>query len=506
MRCQTLRYLWYRDDSPPRGRKFHQSRRESMEYQPQSQNVPPAGDATQEPRPISKVPTGLGAEPLNILVLGVSYAGLAVAHRFLDHTLDQLHISSESPNYRLVLVSPSTHTYWNIAAARALAKPALVEDNDLFIPIEDALHRHRGHNFSVVQGEAIAMDCSAHTVTVELIGSTAQKRMSQINKRTSRVFTGPQGIQSPKVQTIAYHALIMATGTSADSELLSLHGPHLNTLGALNAFHARLAVAKSIIVCGGGCSGVEIAGQLATHLDYRTHWPFRKHIKHPKQIILITGNDRCLPRLHPKLGAKAEKKLKKLGVDIRHDVRVIAAKQDFDLTGATKVELNDHTSLIADMYIPCTGLTPNTDYTPLSIKDADGYILTNSSTLRCNEADAGPRVYAVGDCTAGSRKCIQDVYAAVPALMENLLNDLLAHEYRLASPYGGNQDKIDELRDSSYHLQSVQTMLCPISRFGGVGTWKGRAVPGWLVHSVKGRDLMLRKKTRVVERGLCPYN
>jgi NADH dehydrogenase FAD-containing subunit len=465
------------------------------------QHTPPSSlcNDAQTPRPVSKVPTGLGAEPLNVVILGASYAGLAVAHRFLDETVNQLRISKAAPNYRLIVINPSTHFYWNIGAPRALVRPGLIQHDDLFLSIEEGFHRHRAHNLSIVQGEAVAMDPSARTLTVELIGSTAQKRASQINKRESRL-SGPP---NSKMQTIPYHALIMATGTSTHSDVLGLHGPHLNTIGTLNTLHARLVVAKSIIVCGGGCSGVETVGQLATYLNYRTHWPFRKRVKHPKKIILLSGSTGCLPCLKPNLGA--EKMLKSVGVEIRHNVRVIAAKQDFDLTGATKVELNDDTSLIADVYIPCTGVEPNTAYVPPSLKDAKGYILTNPSTLRCDEMDAGPRVYAIGDCAAYSHNCIQDVYAAVPTLMRNLLNDLLAHEYRLASPYGGNQDKIDELQDLRFQRKDSEMVLCPISRSGGVGTWKGRAVPKFLVHLLKGHDYRLGRSKRVVEYGSDPY-
>ena len=460
---------------------------------------PPLCDDAQTPRPLSRVPTGLGAEPLNIVILGASYAGLALAHHFLDETINLLRISRAAPNYRLIVINPSTHFYWNIGAPRALVRPDLISQDDLFISIEAGFHRHRAHNLSIIQGEAVAMDPSARILTVELVGSTAQKRASQINKRESRL----SGLSNSKMQTIPYHALIMATGTSAHSDLLGLHGPHLNTVGALNAIHARLASAKSVIVCGGGCSGVETAGQLATYLNYRTHWPVRRLVKHPKKVILITGGTGCLLCLKRDLGA--EKTLKRLGVEIRHNVRVVAALQDFDLTGATKVELNDDTSLIADVYIPCTGIDPNTSYVPPSLKDARGYVLTNPSTLRCDEMDSGPRVYAIGDCAAYSRNCIQDVYAAVPTLMRNLLNDLLAHEYRLASPYGGNQDKIDELQDSSYEQKDREKMLCPTSRLGGVGMWKGRAVPKFLVHMLKGHDYRLGKSKGVVEFGSDPY-
>ena len=472
----------------------------------QASSSPSTNEAPQLFRPVSKVPTGLGAELLKIVVLGASYAGLAVAHRFLDDTINHLHISSESPNYRLVIVNPSTHFYWNIAAPRALVRPDLLEDDNLFTPIEDGLHKHRAHNLSLIQGEAIAIDPSARTVTVEVIGSTVQKRMSQISKRASGVCTAPQGIQTPRIQTIAYHALIIATGTSAQNDMFSLHGPHLSTLGALNAFHARLAIAKSIIMSGGGCSGVETAGQLATYLNHRSHCLFKKRTKNAKKIILITGNASCLPDLHPASGRDAEKILRKLGVKVRHNVRVVAAKQDFDLTGATKVELSDDTFLIGDVYISCTGLEPNTAFVPASMKDGKDYIIAHRSTLRCNEANAGPRVYTIGDCASNSRNCLQDVYAALPVLMQNLLNDLLAHECRIASPNGENRGKIDKLKDSHYRPAKLKTVLCPIDRHGGVGVWKGWAVSGLLVHALKGHDYRVKKSMTVVEYGQDPYH
>ncbi|KAK3712113.1 hypothetical protein LTR37_009204 [Vermiconidia calcicola] len=479
----------------------------------QSNSEPPPSS----PGRISKVPTGLGAEPLNIVILGASYAGLAVAHAFLDNTINHLRITKAAPTYRLIIISPSTHMYWNIGAPRAIVGPDLIADEDLFVPIEPAFHRHRAHNLSIIQGECVAMDSSARTVTVEAIGSTAAKRASQVNKRrsqmrqsvTSMTQNQEQQVKEPKVQTLAYHALIMATGSSAHSDLLSLHGPHLNTLGALNAFHARVVGAKSIVVCGGGCSGVETAGQLATYLNYSSHWPFRKRVKQPKKVILITGSNRCLSSssLRParaKPEVKAEKILRKLGVEVKHDVRVVAAKEGFDLTGQTKIELSDDTSLIADLHIPCTGVSPNTAYASSTLRDKHGYIVT-TPTLRVDDA-CGPRIYAIGDCANYSRNSIEDVYAAVPVLMRNLLNDLLAHEYMLASPYGGNRDRIEELQDVVYKGKQDESLrLLPISRFGGVGVWRGRDVPGRVVHLLKGRDFCASKARRVVGEGVGPY-
>lgn len=440
------------------------------------------------------------------MILGASYGGLACAHHFLDNTINRLRITKAAPNYRLVIVSPSTDMYWNIGAPRALVSPDLMQHDDLFIPIEPGFHCHGAHNFSIVQGEAVALDPSARTVTIELIGSTVQKRAIKINKRSSRQIRQVSiASLTPKVQIIAYHAIIMATGSSAHSPLLSLHGPHLNTMGELNTMHARIAAARSIVVCGGGCSGVETAGQLATYLNHKCHWPVKKRSKEAKRIMLITGSDRCLPMHRIRLGVKAEKMLTKLGVEIKHGVRVIAAKEDFDSTGQTRIELNNNTSLITDVYIPCTGIEPNSAYVPLKMKDGEGFIITNGSTLRVDHPLAGERTYAIGDVSSYSRSCLDDVYAAVPVLMHNLLNDLLAHEYQLASPSGGKWDEINALLDASYVQRSETSQLCPISRFGGVGVMFGISIPSLLVHLLKGHNYQVGKGRKVVVDGGNSY-
>jgi apoptosis-inducing factor 2 len=456
------------------------------------------------PIPISKKPTGLGTEPLNIVILGASYAGLAVAHHFLDHTINQLQTNSHAPAYRLIIISPSTHMYWNIAAPHALVTPDLIDTGKLFVPIEQALHRHRAHKPTIIQGEAIAIDTSARILTIDLVSREAQKRASQVGNRRSIVQLPGSIAVEGRTQTLDYHALIIATGSSAHSELMSLHGTHLNTIGALNNFQSRIDIAKTIIVGGAGCTGVETAGQLATYLNHRTvFWPFRRRRKDAKRIILITSNPICLPRQHNfKLSRKAEEKLKQLGVEVMHNLRILAAKEADHPFGQMRVELSNGTSLMADIYIPCTGVVPNTAFFPPLLKDSEGYIHVGSD-LRPNETFAGPRVYAIGGCASNTRRknSLQEVYGALPVLMKNLLNDLLAHEYRLA----GRAPEANALKDQYFKSTEKVSILLPITRFGGVGVFRDITVPSPLVHWLKGRNWAIHRTVRATERGKNPH-
>ncbi|KAK0928379.1 hypothetical protein LTS16_002585 [Friedmanniomyces endolithicus] len=468
-----------------------------------SYEKPTANGASGHTRQPSRTPTGLGAEPLNIVILGASFAGLACAHHFLDHTITNLHKTPTAPRYRLVIVSPSTHMYWNIGAPRAPVASDLIKHDDAFIPIEPGFHRHRGHQFTLIQGSCTALSTETRTVTLELIGHQAQKRCSQLIKRASSAPDPSAVTPDAKVQILPYHALILATGSAAHSDLLSLHGPHYNTVGALNAFHARVSAAKRLVVCGGGPSGIETAGQLATFLNYTGRWPFRKRVKVPKQIILFTGSARCLPGLKGEVGRKAEAQLKGLGVDVRHNVRVAEVRGGFDLTGQTEVVLSDGTSVVADLYLGCTGVEPNSGFVPARLRDGKWYVRSHSGTMRVDLA--GERVYAVGDVAAYSRNCVGDVYGAVPVVMQNLLNDLLGYEVRLTSPYGGNREAIEGLEDEVYVQRRVDSMLCPVTRFGGVGSWKDRVTPKPFVYLLKGHDYRVCKKNLVAVNGTSPY-
>lgn len=452
-------------------------------------------------------PIGSREEPLNIVILGASFAGISCAHHFLDHTIEQLGVINTGLNYRLVIVSPSTHLYWNIAAPRALVKGGLIKHEQTFIAIEPGFQRHRGLPFTFVQGRCEHLDVDNRTLNIECSNVESQKRASMLLPK--RLSKDPLDLRSPasqlpRVSDIPYHALIICTGTSADSDLLSLHGPHTDTVNALNHFHTQAAQAKSIVICGGGCSGVEVAGQLATYLNYTRHFPFRQKSHSPKRITLISGCSRLLPDLSTKHSSQAETLLRKLGVNIKHNSRVTSTKEWFDQTGATKIFLDDDTQLIADLYISCTGVTPNSDFAPAHIKDEKGYILTHASTLRCCVA-AGERLYSLGDVASYSQNYLHDVYAAVPVVMHNLLNDLLRYEVQRSGLEDGMKDRLAELVDLEYLQREKDSLLCPISRFGGTGAFLGTRMPKFLVHWLKGRDFRLRKAREAVEFGRDPY-
>jgi apoptosis-inducing factor 2 len=464
-----------------------------------------------------------------IVILGGSFAGLSAAHRFLKETVHTLRKTRTAPQYRVTLVSPSTHLYWNIGAPRGVVSSTWLEQKNLFVPITPAFSAYKASQFQFIQGSAESVDLTARTVTVALHQPDKngrkkdQAKVSQ-EKGQNRWSTDSKGSKSIVTKTISFHALIIATGTSAVDPLFSLHGTHEDTIRAMDAFHQALPNAESVIVAGGGPTGVETAGQLATFFNRPSkqgNGPFRKAmdlrprllkgrlarqpmpLRRPKTITLISGNERLLPKLPEALSVNAEKNLEALGVHIIHNTRVISSTTTPG--GKTRVALNNDITIAADLFIAATGVMPNSNFLPPEILDASGYVSTDPQLLRV--LNAGERVYCVGDCATYSKNYILDVYEAVPVLMHNMRNDLLAWELITQNPYGGKEKEIDLLRDNDlpYNQNPTETQLIPMTRWGGVGVLYGIKLPSFMVYLMKGRDYRVGKAMLVAGQGHNPY-
>jgi NADH dehydrogenase FAD-containing subunit len=459
-------------------------------------------------------------ETVDIVILGGSYAALSVAHQFLYKTIHELRTTSTAPRYRVVLVAPNTHLFWNIGAPRAICTNDIDEAEQYFFPFLDSFNFYEHDEFLFIQGEAIAVDFGQKTVDIALVLTEASK---------GKGLSGPISID--------YHALIIATGSSAHSDLLSLHGTQEETINTIRRFRAELPSAGSCVIVGGGPSGVECAGQLATWVNQtqapqNSSWKERLRMgkssgnrdsrgsssrpfnpeksvlssdsvrpQEPLRITLISGGPRLLGKMKPEIGYRAERMLKNLGVRVVHGVRLITAQEL--PSRSTRCVLSDELTLTADLFIAATGTIPNTSFVGKQFLDASGYVVVDQQSLRVPRA--GDRVFAVGSCAALDSKTLLEIFNSVPIILHNLKNDLLECEIKIQYPYGGYEDRIMALKDIWFEPQFRITQLSPISRWGGVGVIKGHRIPSLLVWLLKGRDYNLRRATKVTQFGERPY-
>lgn len=512
------------------------------------------------------------AEPrknLNIVILGGSLGGISAAHHVLRQGLKELKADNDQFTYRVLLISPNTHIYWNISAPRVIVSKALISHDQSFIPIADGFKQYDRKLFKSIQATAIAIDTYHCVVTLDCIQdfdldddgvapTLTNNKLDDAEKQAGVM----EGTSRPVKRTVDYHALIIATGTTADSPLWSLHGRHENTLNAIDAMHNALPTAKKIAIAGGGPTGIETAGQIGYWYNlpkglkttnssrssvYKTF--LRPHQQerglHAKDITLFSSSDTLLPRLPPILGIRAMQQLKSLFVTVKTNVQV---QETYTSGDKTILKLSNGQTYDCDIYIPCTGVKPNSNFLPPGspLLNSSGYIRTvhdadNNSTLRVAIPDdllpanvmqvdltstssptspqhtisstststPLPRVYAVGDIADYSHQTVLDVYASMSTLEQNLLLDLKAYQLATSNSYGRNKEAIAELysRSMAYSRDERDSQLCPIGAFrpGGVGVIQGHVLPSVLVYLLKGRGYKVDKAREVVEQDVSPY-
>lgn len=392
----------------------------------------------------------------NLVILGASWAGISCAHYILKHVIPAI----KTDLFHVYLVGPDANFYFNVASPRAVASPKDMPNANIFLNIADGFRQYGSTNFTFVQGLATSVDMSTRNVTI---------------KRTD----------SGEDQVLSYHALVITTGIRAISPIYSLSPTSKETQEALETTNRRLANAECILIAGGGPTGVETAGEIAEAL--RKQSGSRK-----ATVLLYSGGKRLLPALRPALGSKAESYLKDLGVDVVHGKRVRSFTQNSN--GSTTLYLDGGESKIVDVYIPCTGVSPNTSYLPPSLLNEKGYVRNNPKTLRVDEAS--PRVYALGDVATHSNGGIFEAQSATVIAMSNLKRDLIL---AASAPNEQGQEPVAKApppgvsaigagEDKFFSKNEKETQLVTIGSSKGVGAFFGFAMPSFFIAKVKGKD------------------
>ncbi|KAJ2902431.1 FAD/NAD(P)-binding domain-containing protein [Zalerion maritima] len=472
---------------------------------------------------------------INIIVLGASYAGISVSHYLLKHVLPSLQSTASSSStstslkkrYKLLLISPSRKTICRPACPRAMLSEEMFDQEKLLVDVpglfasynnggggkenteSDAKAGGDGKVFEFIHGMAEGVDLEGRSVSVRLVGK---------GERAEGREWGAEGGGEGCVKTIPYCAIVIATGASTPSPLMGLNisapstsseaqaeDPSQTLLASWTAFRSRLSSTKSIVIAGGGPTGVETAGELGAYLNGSPRsWLFRlspsstkKEKKPDVKITLITSAEGILPALRPSLARRAEELLLGLGVEVLKGVKVISvstsphspsSSDNLGMEGKTTVRLSDGQELKeVDVYVPATGSTANTWFLPPDMLAGDGRVRTDSRTLRVTNEEAGEdtvkRVYALGDCSNYARPAIHNIFAAVPVVCQSIEEDLSS---------GGRKEGTDGVGNAKTFVEDTrETQLVPIGTRTGVGAAMGWKLPGWIVWLIKGRDYWL---------------
>lgn len=368
-----------------------------------------------------------------VLILGGGVSGIATAHKLLKHTAPKL------PGLKVILVSASSHFYFNFAAVRGII-PGEIPDDALFRAIEPGFDKYPRGTFEFVVGTATALDVSGNSVQV-------------------RTAAQPE-------RTVVYDQLVIATGSSlaTDNTPFKNLGSYQQTIDEWHKLQNRVEAAKSIVIAGAGPTGVETAGELAA--KYGTS----------KKVTLVVDGEHALPSLMPSVGKQAEAELRSMKVEMLHKVRVDAAE---DVGDGTRLTLSDGQTLAADLFLPLYGVRPNTSFVPAHLLDANGSVKVDK-TLRV--VGCG-NVWAVGDVNNVEVKTAVRAESQTVHLHPNLEAVLL----------GKGEAALVEYKPADTTLMFVT--IGKKKGTGQIGKWK---VFSFMVSFIKGRTLFVEKAPLVV--------
>ena len=180
---------------------------------------------------------------------------------------------------------------------------AALNPSDIAYPIRAALRRQR--NARVLLAEAESIDVDRRIVTLDdgeleydyLIVATGATHAYFGHDEWAEHAPGLKSIEDAleirRRVLLAYEAAERETDTALRREWLTF------------------------VVVGAGPTGVELAGALAEIARHSLAKDFRSIDPADARVILLEGGDRVLPPYVPKLSAKAQRQLEKLGVEVR---------------------------------------------------------------------------------------------------------------------------------------------------------------------------------------------
>ena len=182
----------------------------------------------------------------------------------------------------------------------------------------------------------------------------------------------------------------------------------------------------SIIVVGGGPTGVEMAGAIAEMARHALAGDFRRIDPRATRVLLLEGSDRVLPAYPPDLSAKAQASLRRLGVEVR--------------TGARVTELDDRGVSLGDERIEsrcvmwAAGVAASGLGATLGAVDRAGRVLVAPDL----SVPGHPEIFVAGDLAA-IRSGDTQVPAVAPAAIQAgrcaALNVLLASRGEKTKPF-----------------------------------------------------------------------
>lgn len=294
-----------------------------------------------------------------VVIVGAGFGGLAAARTLADTEVDVL-----------VLDRNNYHGFWPLLYQVATAG---LEAESIAYPVRAIFRKHDNINFQMAE-------------------------VHNIDFQHKQVYANNRGLP--------YDYLILAAGSANNyfgNESIARHTYSLKDIDEaeylrnhiLGIFEqaasepdpTRRETLLTFVIVGGGPTGVELAGavcELITHVMCKDYPELQNG---RTRIVLAEGMDRILAAFPPSLQKKAQKRLEKMGVEIRLNTLVTAVEEH-------TVHFKDDTTLEAGTVIWTAGVRAADIADALDVPRARGARVQVEPTLAI---PGHPDAFAIGD-------------------------------------------------------------------------------------------------------------
>lgn len=315
----------------------------------------------------------------DVLVLGASFAGIELVHRLRRHPLGR--------GLKITVVDrQAEHGYIPLVQERLVGR---LDPAGSLLPTEKVVTARPDARY--VTGVVAGLDPARKEVR---LASGARLRGRFVVVALGSVLAPPPTVDGAE-RFVGYKFAGEFEGARA--RLAGLLGPDGRTVrdsGGAHPYHkgegeGPAGERPTIVVVGGGISGVELAGELA-HLGRERPQGWRA----PK-VVLVHGGARLLPGLAERAGARAARHLAAQGVELRLGARVVrlsAGTAAIQTAGAVE-------EVACDLAFWAGGVRPAPALADLGLPRTEAGWLAVGPTLQCfaTPRPTNPDIFAIGD-------------------------------------------------------------------------------------------------------------
>ena len=251
--------------------------------------------------------------PTRIVIVGAGYTGIW-AHRFIMRRIGR---QIKRGEVTLTVIAPKTYHSFHGFTAETICSVLAVSNRQS--PLRFVMRHAR-----LLRAHAEHINVDRRLVTIQYVG---EQRQEHIPYDHLLIANGSYDVMETVPGMTAHGWSLKEPGG-----VLSTRNHIINALERADSIKDESEIERllTVVVGGGGYSGVELAGNLAEmYRAYRKHYDVLK--RHSAKIVLVHSGDKLMPQLRPRFERLANyctRQLEKYGVELRLGVRLEEVRED----------------------------------------------------------------------------------------------------------------------------------------------------------------------------------